>query len=82
MFGSNKGSGPGFTATGTSAVTGDLTLEKFITICLQENARRMSVYDCQLLRPQFMPAITSVILRSLKLLPRRKPHKASSPSLG
>lgn len=73
----NQGSGKGFTASGAGAVTVNLTPEKFLSTCLQENSRRMSVYDDRLLRPQVMPAIASFALRGFKLLPKAvTPKKA------
>lgn len=68
----NKSKDGSFTATGAGAVSIDLSLEKFLLTCLQENERRMSAYDRRLLRPQFMPSIASAGLRALKLLPKSK----------
>lgn len=63
----------GFTAAGAKAVKVDLSLESFLEICLVENQKRMSAYDDRLLRPEFLPAIASVALSGVKLLPKRKP---------
>ena len=68
----NKSTDGSFTATGAGAVTKDLTLEKFLSICLQENERRMSVYDERLLRPQLMPSLAEAALRTVKLVPGRQ----------
>jgi hypothetical protein len=81
-FGDADTSGAGFTATGASAFTMDLTPEKFLTACLQENKRRMSKFDQRLLEPQLMPRIASIALRTLQLIPRRKPRTVESPNLG
>jgi len=81
-FGDANPSGAGFTATGASAFTIDLTPEKFLTACLQENQRRMSKFDSRLLQPQLMPRIASIALQTLQLLPRRKPRTIESPNLG
>ncbi len=62
----------GFTATGVKAFTLNLTLDQFLEVCIQENAKRMSQYDERLLRPDFLPTLMSVAQRSLKLLPKRK----------
>jgi hypothetical protein len=67
-----SGSKKGFTATGVKSFTMNLTLEQFLQTCIEENARRMSAYDAQLLRPEFLPALTTAALRTLKLLPKRK----------
>jgi hypothetical protein len=62
----------GFTATGVKAFTLNLTVDRFLEVCIQENLNRMSKYDSQLLRPEFLPVLTEVAYRSLKLLPKRK----------
>lgn len=62
-----KGSGKGFTASGVSSVAVNFTPQSFLATCLQENERRMSIYDDRLLRPQAMPTLTSVAYRTLKL---------------
>jgi hypothetical protein len=67
-----NGNKKGFTATGVKAFTLNLTLDQFLEVCIQENAKRMSQYDERLLRPDFLPTLMSVAQRSLKLLPKRK----------
>ncbi|MBV9388416.1 MAG: ferritin-like domain-containing protein [Chroococcidiopsidaceae cyanobacterium CP_BM_ER_R8_30] len=62
----------GFTAIGASEFTADLTPEKFLSTCLEENLRRMSVFEDQLLRPQLIPRLSKVALSVLKVLPRRQ----------
>lgn len=66
---SSNGSGEGFTATGASNFTDNLTLELLFSTCLEENARRMSVFDQRLLRPQLMPRLVTIAYRILRLLP-------------
>ncbi|OUL21975.1 hypothetical protein BV372_31100 [Nostoc sp. T09] len=73
-FGDSDPSGTGFTATGASTFTDDLTLEKFLGVCIQENQQRMSKYDSRLLQPQLIPLLTNVAFRTLQLLPQRKPQ--------
>ncbi|MBW4518284.1 MAG: ferritin-like domain-containing protein [Scytolyngbya sp. HA4215-MV1] len=71
-FGSaGDGSGEGFTATGAKTFIDDLTVEKFLSMTLQENARRMSVFDERLLQPMLLPRLSTIALRTLKLLPQR-----------
>lgn len=70
-FSSPNPNNEGFTAIGASVFAEDLTPDKFLSTCLEENERRMSVFDHRLLRPQFIPAIAKVALSSLKLLPKR-----------
>lgn len=81
-FGSSAdGSGEGFTATSASTFVDDLTPEMFFSTCLQENTRRMSVFDDQLLQPQLMPTLATIALRSLRVLPRRQPSAKAQISL-
>ena len=68
----SSGSSKGFTASGASSVAVNLTPELFLSTCLQENERRMSVYDERLLRPEIMPILTSMVYRTIKFLPQRK----------
>jgi hypothetical protein len=72
----------GFTASNASAFTMDLTLEGFLETCLQENKRRMSKFDPELLQPKLMPRLATIALRTLQLIPRRKPRTMESPNLG
>jgi hypothetical protein len=74
-------SGYGFTVTNANTFSMNLTLEGFLSTCLQENQRRMSKFDPELLQPQLMPKLTSIALRTLQLKPRRKPRAIESPNL-
>jgi hypothetical protein len=62
----------GFTATGASNFMDDLTPELFLSTCLEENARRMSAFDTQLLQPQLIPRLAKIALRFLRLTSRRQ----------
>lgn len=70
----------GFTATGAKAFTTGLTLETFLQTCLEENTKRMSLYDDRLLRPQFLPIATSAAFRGVKLLPKRRSRSITHPA--
>ncbi|MBG1259398.1 ferritin-like domain-containing protein [Nostoc commune] len=72
VFGNDDPSKTGFAVTGTDIFTKDLTIEKFLSICLVENQRRMSKYDPRLLQPQLLPRLASITLRILELIPKRK----------
>jgi len=80
-FADSDPSGTGFTATGASIFTNDITIEKFIAVCLQENQRRMSKYDSQLLQPLFLPRLTRIVLRILQLVPKHKIQAAEGLSV-
>lgn len=72
-------SGNGFTATGAVTFDIDLTPQKFLSVCLEENARRMSKFDPQLLQPQFIPTLCNIALRTLQLIPQsQSPQVAES----
>jgi len=44
---------------------------RFLEDCYSENSRRMSVFDQELLRPSFLPQLTDVALKALRLWRRR-----------
>lgn len=79
-FGDADTSGAGFTATGATSFTLDLTPEKFLAACIEENQKRMSKFDQRLLQPELMPAIAQTAYRIFKLVPRRKPTTEASPA--
>ena len=72
VFGNDDPSKTGFAVTGADIFTKNLTLEKFLSICLVENQRRMSKYDPRLLQPQLLPRLANIALRTLELIPKRK----------
>jgi hypothetical protein len=73
-FGGTDTSGTGFTATGATTFTNNLTAEKFLAVCIRENEYRMSKYDSRLLQPRFLPRLATTVLRTIQLLPKRKPQ--------
>ena len=44
---------------------------RFLEDCYAENSRRMNVFDPELLRPSFLPQLTAVALKALRLWGRR-----------
>jgi hypothetical protein len=46
-----------FTVTGAKQVGADIEPRQLMDICLEENDRRMSLYDTRLLRPRTVPAL-------------------------
>jgi hypothetical protein len=44
---------------------------RFLEDCYNENSRRMSVFDQELLRPSFLPQLTDVALKALRLWSRQ-----------
>ncbi|WP_392534109.1 ferritin-like domain-containing protein [Nostoc sp. C117] len=80
VFSDADASRTSFVPTATNIFTKDLTLEKFLEICLVENQRRMSKYDPRLLQPQLLPRLANIALRTLQLIPKRKLQNIESAS--
>jgi hypothetical protein len=66
--GGEEDSGAGFTMNSHS-VFGDVTARSFLTLCLTENDRRLSLYDPRLLRPRMVPSTARFALRFLPKAP-------------
>jgi hypothetical protein len=67
--GSDDGDGDGFTMNSHSAF-GDISAHSFLSLCLAENDRRLSVYDPRLLRPTLVPSSVRLALRFLSKDPK------------
>jgi hypothetical protein len=63
--------GEGFTMSGSGSVTVDFTLNAFLQHCLRENDQRLAGFASDLLRPRFVPTLSALALRGLRLLSRR-----------
>lgn len=63
--GSEKDKQKGFTATGAKTFRDDLTASLFFSTCLAANARRMKVFEEELLRPQLIPSLSKLALSFL-----------------
>ena len=63
-----------FTVTGAKAVGNDIDVAELIDICLEENERRMGLYDRRLLRPRLVPALARLARRFMRST--RKPNPA------
>lgn len=82
-FGDADTSGAGFTATNAdSFALDDLTPETFLSACIEENKKRMSKFDPQLMQPQLMPRLANIALSTVQLLPKGKSSRIESPNLG
>lgn len=68
---SAEASGNDFTATESSVFMDDFSVEKLISECLEENTRRMSSFNPELLQPQLLPSLAKIALSTLKRLPKR-----------
>jgi hypothetical protein len=65
----------GFTLKSHS-MFGDFSLRSFLETCLEENNKRLSLYDPRLLRPTLVP---SVVKAMIKVLPRKKNGPKATP---
>lgn len=54
-----------FTLTGHEAINADLSPRHFLSLCLQENERRLGCYDRRLLRPRLVPTIARALYQAL-----------------
>jgi hypothetical protein len=61
----------GFTITGAGTFMDNLTPEQILTVCLQENEKRLRVFDAQLLQPRLFPRLGQWALTVLRRLPKR-----------
>jgi hypothetical protein len=71
--GQEANDGRDFSATQASVFLDDFTFRGFVENCYRENARRMSLFDPDLLQPRFLPSLASVALTSLRLWHGRRP---------
>ena len=55
-----------FTLSGAKSVSADVSARELIGLCLDENQRRMSVYDERLLRPAAVPALARLARRFIR----------------
>lgn len=65
--------GQDFSATQADVFLNDFSLRRLVGECLSENARRMSTFDAQLLRPRLLPALGRLAFSAMRLIPNRRP---------
>jgi hypothetical protein len=76
--------GKNFAATQVSMFLDGFNFRSFLENCYAENGRRMNSFDPELLRPSFLPQLTEVALKALRLWSVRgevEPGAVSSPPL-
>jgi hypothetical protein len=66
--------GRDFDITQTSMFLDGFSFRRFVEDCYRENARRMSVFDPDLLQPRLLPRIADAAVSGLRLWERRRPH--------
>lgn len=65
--GAEVNEGKDFSATQASVFLDGFTFRRFLADCYSENARRMSAFDPELLKPSFLPSLAKAALTSLRL---------------
>lgn len=70
--------GKDFSATQASVFLDGFTFRRFVEECYAENARRMSDFETDLLRPRFLPSLARAALSGLRLMPARGTGAAKS----
>uniref|UniRef100_B8HV31 Ferritin-like domain-containing protein n=1 Tax=Cyanothece sp. (strain PCC 7425 / ATCC 29141) TaxID=395961 RepID=B8HV31_CYAP4 len=71
----------GFTATGISAISFEVTPVQFLATCLAENRQRMSQFDPRLLQPQFLPQTGAAVYRLLEFFSTSNNKREYPPAL-
>ena len=61
-----------FAVTQASMFLDGFSFRQFVEDCYRENARRMSVFDPDLMQPKLLPSIADLAVRGLRLWDRRK----------
>jgi hypothetical protein len=69
--GQKENDGKDFSATQASVFLDGFTFRRFVAECYAENARRMTDFETDLLRPRFLPALAGAALSGLRLFPAR-----------
>ncbi|HEY9642986.1 MAG TPA: ferritin-like domain-containing protein [Coleofasciculaceae cyanobacterium] len=59
-----------FAATEAAVFMDDFSIQRLISECLSENARRMAKFEPELLQPELMPSLAKIALSTLQLLPK------------
>ena len=66
--------GRDFDVTQANMFLDGFSFRTFVEDCYRENARRMSVFDPDLMQPRLLPAVADLALRGLRLWDRRRPQ--------
>ncbi|MEC4589656.1 hypothetical protein VPG91_01540 [Nitrospirillum amazonense] len=74
--GQDANDGRDFAVTQANMFLDGFSFRGFVEDCYRENARRMSVFDPDLMQPRLLPAIADVALRGLRLWNRGRPAPA------
>jgi hypothetical protein len=72
--GKDANDGKDFAITEANIFLEGFSFRQFVEDCYRENARRMSVFDPDLLQPRLLPAIANKAAAGLRFWERRRPH--------
>jgi hypothetical protein len=72
--GKGANDGHDFAVTQANMFLDGFSFRRFVEDCYRENARRMSVFDPDLLQPRLLPAIADAAVSGLRLWEWRRPH--------
>jgi hypothetical protein len=72
--GQEPNDGRDFAVTQANMFLDGFSFRGFVEDCYRENARRMSVFDPDLMQPRLLPAVADLALRGLRLWDRRRPR--------
>jgi hypothetical protein len=79
--GKQMNDGKNFAATQVSMFLDGFNFRRFLEDCYAENSRRMSMFEPELLRPSFLPQLTDVALKALRLWGTRSEVEANTAAL-
>lgn len=66
--------GHDFAVTQANMFLDGFNFRQFLEDCYRENARRMSVFDPDLMQPRLLPAVADLAVRGLRLWNKRRPQ--------
>ena len=66
--------GRDFSVTKANMFLDGFSFRQFVEDCYRENARRMSVFDPDLMQPRLLPAIADLAARGVRVWERGRPH--------
>jgi hypothetical protein len=72
--GQDQNDGRDFAVTQANMFLDGFSFARFVEDCYRENARRMSVFDPDLMQPRLLPGIAGLAVRGLRLWDRSRPH--------
>jgi hypothetical protein len=72
--GQDANDGRDFAVTQANMFLDGFSFRQFVEDCYRENARRMGVFDPDLMQPRLLPTIANLAIRGLRLWDRSKPR--------